>query len=52
MKVKETFKYLGDTFNSKGDNIALCKHRVNKSVGLKLNSCIRKPTLVNTKYFP
>ena len=33
MKVEETFKYLGDTFNSKGDNVALCKHRVDKSVG-------------------
>ena len=33
MKVEETFKYLGDTFNSKGNNAALCKHRVDKSVG-------------------
>ena len=33
MKVEETFKYLGDTFNSKGSNVALCKHRVDKSVG-------------------
>ena len=33
LKVEETFKYLGDTFNSKGDNVALCKHRVCKSVG-------------------
>ena len=33
MKVEETFKYLGDTFNSKGNNVALCKHRVDKSVG-------------------
>ena len=33
MKVEETFEYLGDTFNSKGDNVALCKHRVEKSVG-------------------
>ena len=33
MKVEETFKYLGDTFNSKGDNVALCKHKVDKSVG-------------------
>ena len=32
IKVEETFKYLGDTFNSKGDNVALCKHRVDKSV--------------------
>ena len=24
--------YLGDTFKSKGDNVALCKHRVDKSV--------------------
>ena len=32
MKVDETFKYLGDTFNSKGDNVALCKQRVDKSV--------------------
>ena len=33
MKVGELFRYLGDTFNSKGDNVALCKHRVDKSVG-------------------
>ena len=33
MKVEETFKYLGNTFNTKGDNVALCKHRVDKSVG-------------------
>ena len=33
MKVEETFKYLCDTFNSKGDNVALCKHRADKSVG-------------------
>ena len=33
MKVEETFKYLGDTFNSKGNNVALCKYRVEKSVG-------------------
>ena len=33
LKVEETFKYLGDTFNSKGNNAALCKHRVDKSVG-------------------
>ena len=33
MKVEELFRYLGDTFNSKGDNVALCKHRVDKSVG-------------------
>ena len=33
--VKETFKYLADTFNSKGDNVALCKNRVDKSVGSK-----------------
>ena len=33
MQVEETFKYLGDTFNSKGINVALCKHRVDKSVG-------------------
>ena len=33
MKVEETFKYLGDTFNSKGNNVALCKHRADKSVG-------------------
>ena len=33
MKVEETFKYLGDTFNSKGNNVTLCKHRVDKSVG-------------------
>ena len=26
MKVEKTFKYLGDTFNSKGNNFALCKH--------------------------
>ena len=32
MKVEETFKYLGDTLNSKGNNVALCKHRVDKSV--------------------
>ena len=30
MKVEETFKYLGDTFNSKGNNVALC--RVDKSI--------------------
>ena len=28
----KTFKYLVDTFNSKSDSIALCKHRVDKSV--------------------
>ena len=33
MKVEELFRYLGDTFNSKGDNVALCKHRVDESVG-------------------
>ena len=33
MKVDETFKYLGDTFKSKGDNLALYKHRLDKSVG-------------------
>ena len=33
MKVEESFKYLGDTFNSKGDNVAFCKHRVDQSVG-------------------
>ena len=33
MEVEETFKYLGDTFNSKGNNVALFKHRVDKSVG-------------------
>ena len=33
MKVEELFRYLGDTFNSKDDNVALCKHRVDKSVG-------------------
>ena len=33
MKGEETFKYLGDTFNSKGNNVALCEHRVDKSVG-------------------
>ena len=33
MKVEESFGYLGDTFNSKGDNVALCKHRVDKSMG-------------------
>ena len=33
MKVEETFKYLDDTFNSKGNNVALCKHRVDKLVG-------------------
>ena len=33
MKVEETYKYLGETFNSKGNNVALCKHRVDKSVG-------------------
>ena len=32
MKVEETFKYLGDTFNSKENNVTLCKHRVDKSV--------------------
>ena len=33
MKVEESSRYLVDTFNSKGDNVALCKHRVDKSVG-------------------
>ena len=33
MKVEETFKYLGHTFNSKASNVVLCKHRVDKSVG-------------------
>ena len=33
MKVEETFKYLRDTFNTKADNVALCKQRVDKSVG-------------------
>ena len=34
MKVEETFKYLGDTFNSKVENnVALRKHGVDKSVG-------------------
>ena len=32
LKAEESFKYLGDTFNSKGDNVALCKHRADKSV--------------------
>ena len=32
MNVEETFKYLGDTFNSKGNNVALCKHGVDKSI--------------------
>ena len=27
------FKYLGDTFNSRGNNVALCKHRADKSLG-------------------
>ena len=30
MKVEETFKHLGDTFNSKGDNVTPCKQRVDK----------------------
>ena len=33
MKAEEAFKYLGDTFNSMGDNVALCKHAVDTSVG-------------------
>ena len=33
MKVEKLFRYLGDTFNSKSDNIALCKHRPDKPVG-------------------
>ena len=32
MKVEELFRYLCDTFNSKGDNVAPCKRRVDKSV--------------------
>ena len=53
MKVEETFKYLDDTFNSKGNNVTLCKHRVDKSVGfiIEIISLVRKPTLVNTRYF-
>ena len=31
MKVEETFKYFGDTFNSKGNNFALCKHEPKNS---------------------
>ena len=35
MKVEELFRHfgVGDTFNFKGNNVALCKHRVDKSVG-------------------
>ena len=33
MRVEELYRYLGDIFNSKGDNVALCKHRIDKSVG-------------------
>ena len=33
MKVEETFKYLGDTVNSRGDNVLLRKHTVDKSEG-------------------
>ena len=33
IKAEETFKYLDDTFNSKENNVTLCKHKVDKSVG-------------------
>ena len=33
MKFEQSFKHLGDTFNSKGDNVTLCKYRVDKLVG-------------------
>ena len=33
MEVEEAFKYLVDPFNSKADDVALCKDRVDKSVG-------------------
>ena len=36
MKAEESFRYLGNTFNSKGDNVALCRHRVDKSVGFTI----------------
>ena len=38
MKVEESFGYLGDTFNSKGDNVALCIHRVDRSVGTRIHN--------------
>ena len=34
MKVEKTFKCLGGTFKSKVDNVALCKHRADKSIDL------------------
>ena len=39
MKVEETLKYLGDTFE--GDNVVFCKHRLNKSVRsmIKISLC-------------
>ena len=39
MKVVETFKYLGHIFNSKGDDVALCKHRSVGSIIEMISLC-------------
>ena len=54
MKAVELFRYLGDTFNSKGDNVPFANTELTNQWDsqLKLCLCVRKPTLVSTKYIP
>ena len=33
MEVKDSFRYLGDIFSSKGDNMAMIEERIKRSVG-------------------
>ena len=33
MEVKDSFRYLGDIFSSKGDNLAVIEERIKRSVG-------------------
>ena len=33
MEVKDSFRYLGDIFSSKGDNMAMIQERIKRSVG-------------------
>ena len=33
IKIEEAFKYLGETFSSKGNNVVYCKHIVDKLEG-------------------
>ena len=36
MEVKDSFRYLGDTFSSKADNMAMTEERIKRSVGLTI----------------